>query len=96
MTSFANIFTNDDCKTCGKNFVVTFVLNNPPNEFCSYSKCRYCGSSYTTGSYNFSAYAGTVVERTIEYLGVVSPIVVECQDDDEERITTIPSRIIDV
>jgi ribosomal protein L37AE/L43A len=95
MTYFANIFTNEPCKTCGKDFAVILIQNHVPNEFCSYCKCRYCGSTYTTGSYNFSAYAGTVVERTIEYLGLISPIVVEIQDDDEERITEIPSRIID-
>ena len=60
-------------------------------------KCRFCGHAFTTGTSEFSFYAGTVVERTQEFLAEVAPLVVEVEDaeqdgSDGEKITLVDIR----
>ena len=91
MSVFAKILMNQPCKKCG-NTTATILVSE--QLVCKFSKCRFCGMAFTTGTPDFSSYAGTVVERTIEFLTLISPLVVEDADveqdgNDEEKITLI-------
>jgi ribosomal protein L37AE/L43A len=93
MSVFAKIYTNQDCKRCGNPTAVVLISEVLGNRFF---KCRFCGTSYANGAPDFVFYAGTVVERTVEFLASVSPLTVEAQNEDERRDSDEAITLLDI
>lgn len=93
MSVFAKIYMNQDCKKCGNPTAVILISDVLGNRFF---KCRFCGTSYASGAPDFVFYAGTVVERTVEFLASVVPLTVEEQHADESRNSDEAITLLDI
>lgn len=71
------IWVEDECQYCGQNFLLVAKGEDEYGNEKGHVKCRYCGSSFfdKIGANEFTHLEGWILERVLEYLQQVNPLV---------------------